>query len=158
MLGSVCSDLYLVGETGIDTSFRHRGNYPLFPSYRLHWNLPWGRNPYWYLPSHLYLPEINAVSGPKTFPAGRINEDPSIGLSGSLRAAGFRLGRLQTGTPARLDGKTVNFTTLDRQDGDEDPAPFSFLNDAVPNAVRVKRWHFESHLIIVEKPSALLHD
>ncbi|PBK98235.1 glucose-inhibited division protein A subfamily [Armillaria gallica] len=72
--------------------------------------------------------------GPKTFPAGRINEDPSIGLSGSLRAAGFRLGRLQTGTPARLDGKTVNFTTLNRQDGDEVPAPFSFLNDAVPNA------------------------
>ncbi|KAK0502131.1 glucose inhibited division protein A-domain-containing protein [Armillaria luteobubalina] len=72
--------------------------------------------------------------GPKTFPAGRINEDPSIGLSGSLRAAGFRLGRLQTGTPARLDGKTVNFMTLDRQDGDKVPAPFSFLNDAVPNA------------------------
>ncbi|KAG7440967.1 glucose-inhibited division protein A subfamily [Guyanagaster necrorhizus] len=72
--------------------------------------------------------------GPKTFPAGRINEDPAPGLSGSLRAAGFRLGRLQTGTPARLDGKTVDFTTLDRQDGDEVPAPFSFLNDVVPNA------------------------
>ncbi|KAK7039413.1 mitochondrial translation optimization protein 1 [Favolaschia claudopus] len=72
--------------------------------------------------------------GLKRFPAGRLNEDPSIGLSASLNSAGFKLGRLQTGTPARLDGKTINFGGMARQDGDEPPLPFSFLNAAVDNA------------------------
>ncbi|KAF9074257.1 glucose inhibited division protein A-domain-containing protein [Rhodocollybia butyracea] len=72
--------------------------------------------------------------GLKRFPAGRINEAPSVGLSASLNAAGFQLRRLQTGTPARLDGKTINFANLDRQDGDASPAPFSFLNSTVDNA------------------------
>ncbi|KAJ3764189.1 mitochondrial translation optimization protein [Lentinula raphanica] len=72
--------------------------------------------------------------GLKRFPAGRINEAPSLGLSGSLDAAGFKLRRLQTGTPARLDGKTIDFTHLDRQDGDASPSPFSFLNSVVDNA------------------------
>lgn len=75
--------------------------------------------------------------GLKRFPAGRIGEAPSIGLSASLNAAGFKLGRLQTGTPARLDGKTINFSNLLRQDGDAVPAPFSFLHREVQNAVRV---------------------
>ncbi|PBK66493.1 GIDA-domain-containing protein [Armillaria solidipes] len=56
------------------------------------------------------------------------------GVSQDRFAPRLKLGRLQTGTPARLDGKIINFTTLGRQDGDEVPAPFSFLNDAVPNA------------------------
>ncbi|KIK64123.1 hypothetical protein GYMLUDRAFT_95024 [Collybiopsis luxurians FD-317 M1] len=72
--------------------------------------------------------------GLKRFPAGRINEAPSIGLSASLNAAGFKLQRLQTGTPARLDGKTINFSNLDRQDGDVSPSPFSFLHSTVDNA------------------------
>ncbi|KAJ3730752.1 glucose inhibited division protein A-domain-containing protein [Lentinula raphanica] len=72
--------------------------------------------------------------GLKRFPAGRINEAPSLGLSASLDAAGFKLRRLQTGTPARLDGKTIDFTHLDRQDGDASPSPFSFLNSVVDNA------------------------
>ncbi|KAJ3746153.1 glucose inhibited division protein A-domain-containing protein [Lentinula detonsa] len=71
--------------------------------------------------------------GLKRFPAGRINEAPSLGLSASLNAAGFKLQRLQTGTPARLDGKTIDFTNLDRQDGDVSPSPFSFLNNTVDN-------------------------
>ena len=71
----------------------------------------------------------------KTFPAGRINEEPSIGLSASLKSAGFKLGRLQTGTPARLDGKTINFANLPKQVGDQVPSPFSFLNREVDNAV-----------------------
>ncbi|KAJ3999415.1 glucose inhibited division protein A-domain-containing protein [Lentinula boryana] len=71
--------------------------------------------------------------GLKRFPAGRINEAPSLGLSASLNAAGFKLRRLQTGTPARLDGKTIDFTNLDRQDGDVSPSPFSFLNNTVDN-------------------------
>ncbi|KAF7363698.1 Mitochondrial translation optimization protein 1 [Mycena sanguinolenta] len=72
--------------------------------------------------------------GLKRFPAGRINEAPSIGLSASLDSAGFKLGRLQTGTPARLDGKTIDFTGMARQDGDEPPSPFSYLNASVDNA------------------------
>ncbi|KAG7085538.1 hypothetical protein E1B28_003096 [Marasmius oreades] len=71
--------------------------------------------------------------GLKRFPAGRIDDAPSVGLSASLRNAGFRLGRLQTGTPARLDGKTINFTNLARQIGDQVPSPFSFLNREVDN-------------------------
>ncbi|TFK38386.1 glucose inhibited division protein A-domain-containing protein [Crucibulum laeve] len=71
--------------------------------------------------------------GLKRFPAGRINEAPSMGLSASLNAAGFKLGRLQTGTPARLDGSTINFTGMERQDGDVNPIPFSFLNKTVDN-------------------------
>ncbi|KAF8634667.1 hypothetical protein AX15_000768 [Amanita polypyramis BW_CC] len=72
--------------------------------------------------------------GLKRFPAGRIGEAPSVGLSASLNSAGFALGRLQTGTPARLDKNTINFEDLERQDGDVGPLPFSFLNRAVDNA------------------------
>ncbi|KAJ7235073.1 glucose inhibited division protein A-domain-containing protein [Mycena haematopus] len=72
--------------------------------------------------------------GLNRFPAGRINEAPSIGLSASLNSAGFKLGRLQTGTPARLDGKTIDFTGMARQDGDEPPSPFSYMNTSVDNA------------------------
>lgn len=74
-------------------------------------------------------------SGMKRFPAGRIGDAPSIGLSASLKAAGFKLGRLQTGTPARLDGKTIDFSNMLRQDGDATPTPFSFLHREVDNAV-----------------------
>lgn len=73
--------------------------------------------------------------GQKRFPAGRLNEAPSIGLSASLRSAGFKLGRLQTGTPARLDKSTINFSNLSWQDGDAIPSPFSFINRTVDNAV-----------------------
>ncbi|KAG6902709.1 hypothetical protein C0995_012849 [Termitomyces sp. Mi166 len=72
--------------------------------------------------------------GMKIFPAGRINDAPSIGLSASLAAAGFKLGRLQTGTPARLDGTTINFTGMEKQLGDVLPSPFSYLHQDVPNA------------------------
>ncbi|KAJ7577029.1 glucose inhibited division protein A-domain-containing protein [Mycena floridula] len=72
--------------------------------------------------------------GLKKFPAGRMNEAPSIGLSASLSSAGFKLGRLKTGTPARLDIATINFDSLHAQKGDVDPTPFSFLNRTVDNA------------------------
>ncbi|KAM6490764.1 mitochondrial translation optimization protein, partial [Amanita muscaria] len=72
--------------------------------------------------------------GLKRWPAGRIGENPAIGLSASLASAGFALGRLQTGTPARLDKATIDFSGLERQDGDEKPLPFSFLNKNVDNA------------------------
>ncbi|KAH9920645.1 glucose inhibited division protein A-domain-containing protein [Fomitopsis serialis] len=72
--------------------------------------------------------------GMKRFPAGRINEAPSVGLSGSLRSAGFQLGRLQTGTPARLLKDSIDFTQMDVQKGDAAPHPFSYMNTTVDNA------------------------
>lgn len=69
--------------------------------------------------------------GMKSFPAGRIGEDPTYGISTTLKDAGFRLGRLKTGTPARLDGKTINFKGLEKQYGDKVPHPMSFMNDQV---------------------------
>ncbi|KAF8804049.1 glucose-inhibited division protein A subfamily [Phlegmacium glaucopus] len=72
--------------------------------------------------------------GMKRFPAGRLGDKPTIGLSATLKTAGFKPGRLQTGTPARLDGNTINFSGMQRQDGDSTPVPFSFLNNCVDNA------------------------
>ncbi|KAI0329454.1 glucose-inhibited division protein A subfamily [Cubamyces sp. BRFM 1775] len=72
--------------------------------------------------------------GMKRFPAGRMGEAPTVGLSASLNAAGFRLGRLQTGTPARLDKDSIDFSSLEVQEGDKDPVPFSFMHDTVTNA------------------------
>ncbi|KAF8465141.1 glucose inhibited division protein A-domain-containing protein [Russula ochroleuca] len=71
--------------------------------------------------------------GMKRFPAGRIGDSPARGLSESLARAGFRLGRLQTGTPARLDARTVNVKDMEVQEGEADPSPFSFLNATVAN-------------------------
>ncbi|KAI6001887.1 GIDA-domain-containing protein [Pisolithus albus] len=72
--------------------------------------------------------------GMKRFPAGRMHEAPAIGLSDALRAAGFQLGRLQTGTPARLDRNSIDFSKLGRQEGDQVPHPFSFLHRKVEHA------------------------
>ncbi|MGQ9636307.1 MAG: tRNA uridine-5-carboxymethylaminomethyl(34) synthesis enzyme MnmG [Thermodesulfobacteriota bacterium] len=65
------------------------------------------------------------------FPAGRIGDPPSLGLSDSLRRLGFRVGRLKTGTTPRLDGRTINFKKLTPQYGDEPPIPFSFSTDKI---------------------------
>ncbi|KAI8066088.1 glucose inhibited division protein A-domain-containing protein [Thamnidium elegans] len=72
--------------------------------------------------------------GLKVWPAGRIGENPSIGLSNSLKSAGFKLARLKTGTPARLDGRTINYKGMVVQEGDNPPSPFSYLNTTVPHA------------------------
>lgn len=69
--------------------------------------------------------------GLDVFPSGRMGEAATFGLSKSLREAGFELGRLKTGTPPRLDRKTIDFAVLDIQPGDEPPTPFSYLNDKV---------------------------
>jgi len=69
--------------------------------------------------------------GERRYPAGRMGEAPSLGLSGTLRRTGFALGRLKTGTPARLDGATIDYAGLDRQPGDDPPTPFSFLTQAI---------------------------
>ncbi len=62
---------------------------------------------------------------------GRIGEAPSLGLSRTLRGIGFEVGRLKTGTPARLDGRTIDWASLERQPGDDPPVPFSFLTEAI---------------------------
>jgi tRNA uridine 5-carboxymethylaminomethyl modification enzyme len=69
--------------------------------------------------------------GQKKTPAGRVGEAPSMGLSQTLSRLNFALGRLKTGTPARLDGKTINWSGLTPQPGDNPPVPFSYLTDKV---------------------------
>jgi tRNA uridine 5-carboxymethylaminomethyl modification enzyme len=64
--------------------------------------------------------------GLNRFPAGRMGDLPSIGLSESLKKMGFRMGRLKTGTTPRLDGHTIDFLKLTPQYGDVNPTPFSF--------------------------------
>jgi len=65
--------------------------------------------------------------GEKQIPAGRINEKPSTGLSEQLKKYHFKIGRLKTGTPPRLDSRTINFNKLEEQYADDDPYFFSFL-------------------------------
>lgn len=64
--------------------------------------------------------------GLKNYPGGRAGDQPSIGLSDQLRTLGFQVGRLKTGTPARLDGRSIDFSKLEPQHGDNPPQPFSF--------------------------------
>ncbi|UFZ02183.1 tRNA uridine-5-carboxymethylaminomethyl(34) synthesis enzyme MnmG [Bradyrhizobium ontarionense] len=69
--------------------------------------------------------------GERTWPAGRVGEAPALGLSRSLEAIGFQLGRLKTGTPPRLDGSTIDWAAVVMQPGDDPPEPFSVLTDRI---------------------------
>lgn len=69
--------------------------------------------------------------GEKRIEAGRVGDAPAIGLSDRLYALGLDMGRLKTGTPARLDGSTIAWDRLEMQDADAAPIPFSFLTDKV---------------------------
>src|SRR5258708_1188857 len=69
--------------------------------------------------------------GEKKIPAGRAGEAPALGLSATLYGLGLRMGRLKTGTPPRLDGKTIDWASLQVQRGDEPPFPFSFLTRSI---------------------------
>ncbi len=91
--------------------------------------------------------------GDLRIPAGRYGEDPSTGLAGDLHDADLMMGRLKTGTPARLDGRTVAWDRLEMQAADDQPAPFSFLTDRieVPQiACGVTHTTEETHRIIAE--------
>eukprot|EP00002_Diphylleia_rotans_P000814 TRINITY_DN10435_c0_g1_i2.p1 TRINITY_DN10435_c0_g1~~TRINITY_DN10435_c0_g1_i2.p1 ORF type:complete len:630 (-),score=119.02 TRINITY_DN10435_c0_g1_i2:218-2107(-) len=69
--------------------------------------------------------------GKTRIPAGRIGEGPSVGLAATLEKAGFQMGRLKTGTPPRLDAKSIDFRNLIVQHSDDVPMPFSFLSHSV---------------------------
>lgn len=91
--------------------------------------------------------------GDKKVPAGRAGEEPSVGLSQTLLGLGLRLGRLKTGTPARLNGKTINWLAVERQAADEQPIPFSFMTDRISNPqieCGVTRTTDATHRIIVD--------
>lgn len=66
--------------------------------------------------------------GTQSWSGGRIGESPAVGLSDSLRAMGFEVARLKTGTPVRVDGRTIDFSALEVQPGDENPRRFSFAD------------------------------
>ncbi len=91
--------------------------------------------------------------GAERIPAGRWGDKPAVGLSDRLYGLGFKLGRLKTGTPARLDGSTIDWASLEMQPGDETPIPFSFLTDAITNrqiACGITWTTAETHRIIAE--------
>jgi tRNA uridine 5-carboxymethylaminomethyl modification enzyme len=91
--------------------------------------------------------------GEVTTPAGRVGEKPVLGLSTRLEALGLRLGRLKTGTPARLDGKSIDYSGLEEQRGDDPPEAFSAMTAAITTpqvSCFITRTTTETHRIIAE--------
>jgi tRNA uridine 5-carboxymethylaminomethyl modification enzyme len=94
--------------------------------------------------------------GDKRIPAGRHGEAPAIGLSDRLYGAGFAMGRLKTGTPARLQCSSIDWASLERQEGDAEPSPFSFLTECITTpqvACGITYTNAETHRIIEESLS-----
>jgi tRNA uridine 5-carboxymethylaminomethyl modification enzyme len=94
--------------------------------------------------------------GEQRIPAGRVGDAPAIGLSDRLYSLGLSMGRLKTGTPARLDGSTIAWDRLEMQDADAEPIPFSFLTDriTVPQIqCGITYTTEETHRIIAERLS-----
>jgi tRNA uridine 5-carboxymethylaminomethyl modification enzyme len=92
--------------------------------------------------------------GELRIPAGRVGDAPAIGLSDRLYATGLRLGRLKTGTPARLDGRTIAWDRLEMQAADAEPVPFSFLTPAITTPqieCGITYTTAETHRIIAER-------
>ncbi len=71
--------------------------------------------------------------GDQTHPAGRVGDAPALKLSERLYGLGLSMGRLKTGTPARLDRRSIDWESLEQQAGDDDPVPFSFLTEKITN-------------------------
>ena len=94
------------------------------------------------------------LRGEARIPAGRFGEAPAIALADRLYALGLPMGRLKTGTPARLDGRTIAWDRLQMQAGDETPQPFSFLTDRIERpqvACGITFTTEETHRIIAER-------
>jgi tRNA uridine 5-carboxymethylaminomethyl modification enzyme len=92
--------------------------------------------------------------GELRIPAGRVGDAPAIGLSDRLYASGLKMGRLKTGTPARLDGRTIAWERLPMQDADAEPVPFSFLTEAITTPqiqCGITHTTAETHRIIAER-------
>jgi tRNA uridine 5-carboxymethylaminomethyl modification enzyme len=92
--------------------------------------------------------------GQKRIPAGRVGDQPAIGLADRLYGLGLSMGRLKTGTPARLDGSTIHWDQLDMQEADNPPVPFSFLTDKITTpqiACGITFTNQETHKIIAER-------
>jgi tRNA uridine 5-carboxymethylaminomethyl modification enzyme len=91
--------------------------------------------------------------GERQIPAGRVGEAPATGLSLTLERLGFSLGRLKTGTPPRLDGRSIDWHAVEMQPGDDPPEPFSVLTDTIPNpqvSCGITRTTAETHRVIRE--------
>ena len=99
-----------------------------------------------------FLRGLIHIGNEKT-PAGRVGEEPSLGLSATFERLGLTLGRLKTGTPARLDGRTIDWASIGRQAADDEPVPFSFMTDRITTPqidCGVTRTTAETHRIIEE--------
>ncbi len=70
--------------------------------------------------------------GDSNYGGGRSGERASVGISAALENSGFQVGRLKTGTPPRVDGRSVDYSKLEVQEGDENPTPFSFMTETLP--------------------------
>jgi tRNA uridine 5-carboxymethylaminomethyl modification enzyme len=95
-------------------------------------------------------------TGETKTPGGRAGEGTTAGISGALQRLGFELRRFKTGTPARLNGRTIDFDKTELQPGDDDPQPFSFLTDSLP-APQVPCWITYTNEAVHELIRANLH-
>ena len=78
--------------------------------------------------------------GEKNFGGGRMGESASRGITGCLHDLGFESGRLKTGTPPRVDGRTLDYSVMEEQPGDDEPTPFSFMTDHLPADDQLSCW------------------
>ena len=102
-----------------------------------------------------FLQAIMHTGEAKT-PGGRAGEGTTSGISGALGRLGFRIDRFKTGTPARLNGRTIDYSQTQIQPGDENPQPFSFLNGA-PSQIQLPCWITHTNDAVHELIRANLH-
>jgi len=91
--------------------------------------------------------------GSRSIPAGRVGDKPSIRLAEKIDKIGFSISRLKTGTPPRIDKKSINFNDLEEQPGDPNPKPFSFINKSigVPQiSCHITHTNLKTHKIIFQ--------